>query len=142
MLLDAGALVNGREADALRQVLEMLEHGPGAGWGATIIGRDLGPWSTEEHKRILAVYLWIGTWIRPTLRGLVDRYWRPSRTAREISPRVPSTLARRLRETIEAGIKREERNEEEHPYWIAYYKSIALEAIRRVEELETSEVRS
>ncbi len=146
VLADAGsAIVNRREADALRQVLATLEHGPGSGWEATIVGRELGPWSPEEHKRILAVDLWIGTWIRPTLRALVGRYWRPSRTARELAPPVPSTFTARLRETLREGEARQgraDRGGEDPPYWAGFYHSIARQVLEELERREAAEVRS
>jgi hypothetical protein len=100
-----GALVNRREADALRQVLSTLEHGPGAGWAATLVGRELGPWSPAEHKRILDLDLWLGTWIRPTLRNLLERFRRQSsrasvgRSRRARSDTGATIAAARIRRT-------------------------------------------
>lgn len=137
--------MNRREADALRQVLATLEHGPGAGWAATLVGRELGPWSPAEHKRILDLDVWIGTWIRPTLRGLVERYWRPSRTNRELAPPAPSTLVARLRATLTEGEARQgraDRGGEDPPYWAGFYHAIARQALEELERRDAAEVRS
>jgi len=137
--------VNRREADALRQVLELLDRGPGSGWSATIVGRELGPWTPAEDQRIDRVNLWLETWIRPTLRRAVERYWRPSRTSRTLAPPVPSTFVARLRATLTEGEERHGRNDrggEDPPYWVGFYQAIARQAIEELERRERSEVRS
>ena len=129
--------MNRREANDLREVLTMLEHGPGQGWRELLADCGAAGDGKGTDLRLADFNLWRDTWIRPALRRLVDRYWRASRRApRALAPGGVRPSSERLRATLREGEAREARGVEESPYWIGYYKGIAMSAIERLEELE------
>jgi hypothetical protein len=143
-VLAGGAIMNSREANAVAEVLRQIENGPGRGW------RDLleGAGGVEPGKdgkgldlRLADFQLWRDTWVRPALQAIVARYMKRGRRGSLGAPGA-SKSGGRFRATFRDAEVREARGVEPAPYWIGYYKGIALQAIQRVEELEAAESRS
>lgn len=137
--------MNSREANAVAEVLRQIDHGPGDGWrqflhGAS--GLDPGVDGKGFDMRLSDFALWRETWIRPTLQALVARYFKHGQRRGALGAPGASKAGARFRATFREGEAREARGVEESPYWVGFYKSIAMQAIERLEELEAREVRS
>lgn len=135
--------MNSREVNELAEVLRQVEHGPGNGWRALLEGAAGGEHGNDGkglEMRLADFALWRETWIRPTLQALVARYMRKGRRGALGAPGA-SKSAGRFRSTLLEGDARQARGVEEAPYWIGYYRGIAMQAIERVEELEAAEAR-
>jgi len=131
--------VNTREANAVAEVLRQIDAGPGSGgWRELLAGDD----GKGLELRLADFTLWRDTWIRPALVAVVGRYFKPNRRRGALGAPGASKAGARLRATLREGEAREARGVEEAPYWIGYYKAIAMQAIERLEELESAEVRS
>lgn len=136
--------MNRREANDLREVLTMLEHGPGQGWRALLEGGAGGEQGADGkglEMRLADFNLWRDTWIRPVLARLVARYWRPGRV-RALAPGGIRPESARLLESLREGERRQVIGEESPAFWMGYYGGIARRAIDRLEELEAREARS
>jgi hypothetical protein len=131
-VLAGGAIMNSREANAIAEVLTMLEHGPGPGWRELLAGDD----GKGLELRLADFQLWRDTWIRPALQAVVARYFKPRKRRGSLGLPDREKSSERLLKTFREGEAREARGVEEYPYWIGYYKGIAKSAIDRVEELE------
>jgi hypothetical protein len=136
--LHAEAIMNTREASAIAEVLNHIENGPGQGWRALLAdrGEDGGLDGKGTDLRFADFRLWLETWITPNLKAVVGRYYKPRRRRGSLGLPERAKSGERLRLTLREGEAKEARGVEEAPYWVGYYKSIASQAIDRVEELE------
>lgn len=137
--------MNSREANAVAEVLRQIDHGPGNGWQDFLkggSGLDPGVDGKGLELRLADFQLWRDTWIRPALVAVVGRYFKPNRRRGALGAPGASKAGARFRATLREGEAREARGVEEAPYWIGYYKAIAMQAIERLEELEAAEGRS
>ena len=132
--------MNRREAGALRDALEKLEHGPAGGWRETLEGREPGGAPSTLEERARRVEIWLESWILPAMKSAVMRYWRPTTGRRRGGLNVPTTAAV-LRERIREGEARQaraDRGGEDPPYWAGYYHAIAKLAIEELEHRDAA----